>query len=149
MDSYGAALEADLFERGWDLLDYFRGVRPWPQLLRLVEHLPPHSHFRRALADDDDLQARIDAQPKPPRRRSGPSLRDWDEHQELRAALADGFALVQQAVGASVTPKGKSPPKFTPVRRPRTAADRAQRRREEAVHAEIVAQVLPKSNKAF
>lgn len=110
----------------------------------MIDRLPAHSHFRRAVADDDDLQRRIDAQAEGTgrRRRSGPALQDWTAHDELIACLTDVGNLVQQAIGASVTPKGKRPPKFTPVRRPRTAADRAKRLREEAVHAEIVSQVL-------
>jgi len=109
-----------------------------------VHSLPPHSHFRRAVADDDDLHQQIERQAGSPLARPGGlSLRDWTEHDALCAVLTDGFHLVQQAIGASVTPKGKSPPKFKPVRRPEAAADRAKRRNEEAIHAEIVAKVLP------
>jgi hypothetical protein len=36
------------------LLDFFRRRRPWPQLLRFLERLPIHSHYKAALADDDE-----------------------------------------------------------------------------------------------
>ncbi len=113
-----------------------------------MQSLPSHSHYRRAVADDDDLQQEIERHAA----RSGtevggrrrPSVRDWTEHDELRACLTDVGNLIQQAIGASVTPKGKSPPKFKATRRPLTAADRAQHRREQATHSEIVSQMIPK-----
>jgi hypothetical protein len=143
LDRYGDALEADLFTAGWDLLDYFRGVRPWPQLLRLVDHLPPLSHFRRAIADDDDL-ARRAALSAAGRAVSGPPrLSQWTEMDDLRATLMDGFQLVQLAIASAHTPKGKSPPKFRPTTRPRTAWQRDQKRRDEAAHQDIRAQLLP------
>jgi hypothetical protein len=144
LDRYGAALEADLFERTWDLLDFFRGVRPWPQLLRLMDHLPPLSHFRRAVADDDDLARRAElAALGRPSSRGAPSLAHWTEMDDLIATLTDGFTLVQLAIASANTPKGKSPPKFRPTPRPRSAWQRAQSRRDETVHQEIVAQLLP------
>ena len=142
VDRYGPAIEFDLFSHGgWDLLDWFRGTRPWPQLLRLVDKLPPLSQFRRAVSDDDDLAARAAAGAL-----TGPgkpTLQHWTELDDLKATIIDGFALVQLAIASQHTPKGKQPPKFRPTPRPKTAWHRAQRRRDEAAHQDIVAQVLP------
>lgn len=106
--------------------------------------LPAHSHFRRAVNDDDDLHDQLAQQADgAAARRRGPSIRDWTEHDELLACLTDVGNLIQQAIGASVTPKGKKPPQFKPVRRPQTAAERAKRRRDLQFHAEMVKQLLP------
>ncbi|MBF6333320.1 hypothetical protein [Nocardia transvalensis] len=58
IESFGEEIEADLFERSWDLLDYFRGVRPWPQLVRLLRRLPMWSHYQSALLMDPDIGER-------------------------------------------------------------------------------------------
>jgi hypothetical protein len=110
--------------------------------VRLVHTLPAGSHFRRAVADDDELHRLLDEQDGTPTARR-PSVRDWTDHDELLAVLTDVGNLIQHAIAASVTPKGKAPPKFVPVRRPETAADRARRRRELQTHRDIVAMVLP------
>ena len=124
---------------GWDLLDWFRGRRPWPQLVRIVNQLPPLSRFRRAVADDDDLN--WETSPSGERRR--PTLDQWTEADELRATLVDGFTLVQLAIASKDLPQGKKPPKFKPAPRPVTARERATKRAAEAMHREIVAAVLP------
>ena len=70
-------------------------------------------------------------------------LAEWTEMDDLRATLIDGFTLVQLAIAAANTPKGKRVPRFRPTPRPKTAWQRAQRRRDEAAHRDICAQVLP------
>lgn len=55
INRHGEDIEYDLFERGWDLLDWFRGDRPWSQLLRLVHRLPNHSSYKAAILDDDEF----------------------------------------------------------------------------------------------
>jgi len=122
-------------------LDYFRGTRPWAQLLRLVDRLPEHSHYQRALEDDDELHRR-----HPPATARRPSLRSWSADRELLATLHDVASLIQVAIVGVNTPKGKKAPKFKPVRRPETAADRARRRRELEMHADNVRQLLPGSS---
>lgn len=47
-----------------DLLDFFRGVRPWAQFYRLVKHLPPEGKFKSAQAADPELAKAMADQPK-------------------------------------------------------------------------------------
>ena len=45
-----------------DLLDFFRGKRPWGQFYRLVKNLPAHGKFKAAQANDPELaRAVLDA----------------------------------------------------------------------------------------
>lgn len=44
-----------MFERGWDLLDFFRGRRPWGQLERILNHLPRYSLYKAAVDDDEEF----------------------------------------------------------------------------------------------
>lgn len=133
-----------MFERGWDLLDFFRGVRPWTQLLRLADNLPPYSKYKLALANDDELQRyrerRFNGKPPPPR---PPSLADWTVEDEIMTVLHDGFSMIRYTLVALQTQKGKSPPKFTPARRPMTAAERAERRRDQDAHHDILRKARP------
>lgn len=143
IERYGEEIEFDLFERGADLLDYFRGARPWAQLDRYVRRLPSWSETKRAMADDDELQRyREEHAPKTSARRP-PRLTEWTLADELFAALADTTNAICVAVGQSVSPRGKGP-KFKPGRRPLTAAERAERRRDRDTIAEIVSIMLPR-----
>lgn len=131
---------------GWDLLDFFRGKRPWAQLVRIVERLGPWSHTGRAIADDDDLQREREARlgVKAAAKRSGrPRLQDWSETDEILATLRDVAERISVTVVQVNTEKGKSKPRFTPVRRPRTAVDRAELRRDLDTVSEIVAAATP------
>jgi hypothetical protein len=127
-------------------LDYFRGIRPWSQLIRLADHLPPYSHYKLALTDDDDLQryreARYAGQKMPPPR--PPTLDSWTETDEIIAVLHDGFGILHHTLIAINTDKGKKPPKFVPARRPRTAAERAESRRDREQLDELRAKLRPK-----
>lgn len=62
---------------------------------------------------------------------------------DLKATMIDGFTLVQLAIASQNIPKGKSAPKFKPSPRPKTAWQRAEKRRAEEMHRDIVAAVLP------
>ncbi len=74
----------------------------------------------------------------PPR---GPSLDHWTVWDEVLTTLQDGFASVRHAVVQASTDKRVKPPK--PVRRPKTAAERAEARRERETHDSIRRKVLP------
>lgn len=114
IESFGEEIEADLFERGWDLLDYFRGVRPWPQLIRLLRRLPMWSHYHSALLMDPEIgecrareEVDEDAAPPPlsPLHYDLPSLlmlRQIDITKELIRVIATVFG---GAPGAPMTPE--------------------------------------------
>lgn len=105
---------------------------------RLIDRLPEHSHYQRALADDDELQRQFGS--AGPRK---PTLRAWSAERELRATLYDVASLIQVAIVSVNTPKGKQAPRFKPVRRPETAADRDERRRLLDMHRHNVRKLLP------
>jgi hypothetical protein len=130
---------------GWDLLDYFRGVRPWAQLQRLVEGFGPWTHTGRAIADDDDLQR--DREDRLGLAKAGrsrrPRLTEWSETDEILATLRDVAERISKTVVQVNTPKGKSAPKFSPQFRPKSAHERAERRRDLDVVTEIVAAATP------
>lgn len=110
----------------------------------MINNLPPHSRYKLALEDDDELREEVIAYyggKMPPSR--PPSLDSWTAMDEMLAVITDGLNAVQHAIIAVNTPKGKPRPKFTPVRRPKTAADRAESRREWRTHQEIVRLALP------
>jgi hypothetical protein len=124
------------------LLDYFRGVRPWPQLFRLIERLPQLSHYARALADDDELAERAASYGQgPPRGR--PPLHSWEPIDEVLATIADGVNALRNTIVAVNTPKGKKVPPLTTAKRPMTAAERAEARRDRIALDEIVAIATP------
>ena len=134
-----------MFDRGWDILDFFRGVRPWSQLLRIADRLPPFSRYKLALVDDDDLQRwreeRYKGKPPPPRR---PRLDSWTIWDEVLNTLHDGFGMLRYTIQAVNREKGQpKPPKHDPAKRPLTAADRAASRREREQHDELRRKVLP------
>lgn len=139
---------------GLDLLDFFRGRYSWSKLLRLIEHLPWHSAYKKALADDDEIATRLLEQRRREEaeaRRTGRkapahapiSVADWDPEREQTAQLSDALSSLRLAVMAPNMPKGKRP-KAKPAPRPETAMARAERRAEMAQHKSIVAQVLRK-----
>ncbi|MGW4769861.1 hypothetical protein ACWEO2_17675 [Nocardia sp. NPDC004278] len=130
IEQRGEEIEADLFEHGWDLLDYFRGRRPWPQLIRLLRRLPMWSHYQSALLMDPELGARRaqqerdeDAAPQP----LSPlhydlsallTLRQIDITKELIRVVASVFAD---------TPAAPLPPEPRPTTAEAQARARADR----------------------
>lgn len=143
IERYGDKIEVDLFEHGWDILDFFRGARPWSQLVRIVDTLPAWTNTGRAMADDDELQryreqhAPSHGAPRPAR------LTEWGPFDELIATIVDVGNLIRTAIAQANAPKGKRYP-FKPNRRPKTAAQRSEARQEREAVAEIVALVLPR-----
>lgn len=124
-------------------------------MFRLIEHLPWHSAYKRALADDDEYAEAFLAHQRAVERaasaagRAAPpvppvSLGDWDPEREQTAQLLDAVAALRNAVIAPHLPKNKKPPKVHPSPRPDTALRRAERRAELEKHKSIVAKVLRK-----
>ncbi|WP_109523560.1 MULTISPECIES: hypothetical protein [Nocardia] len=132
IDRHGEDIEADLFHRGWDLLDYMRGERPWTQLIRLARRLPMWSHYQAALLMDPELgelhaQEEIDenAPPSPisPLYYDLPTLlmlRHIDVTKELIRVVA---SLFSDSPAAPIPPE---PRPSTAEARARARADRDQ-----------------------
>lgn len=127
------------------MLDYFRGDRPWPQLVRLLDRLPQLSNYARALADDDEVAEMLADRGHGPEEAKGrrPSVASWEPLDELLATMADGFNALRQTTIAVNTPKGKKIPPLTPTARPLTASERHERRLERQTLDEIVALATP------
>lgn len=150
IDCYGEAIEADLFDRGADLLDWFRGDRPWPQLLRILARLPEGSRYTAALLGDDDLArqrlAETDDDPDedPDRRRSRrPPLVGESYDRALRRATVSSLMRVEHAIYAVNAPKGKGGKPPRPLLGPETAQDRLREQLADAEVEDIFDQVAP------
>lgn len=116
-----------------DLDDWFRGLRDWQTLMDLVHELPRGSHYRAALADDDELaEAILDlGEPEPP---AHPPLEGWTNELEALTGIQDLLKAIAMR-GSEKTPK--------PLPRPQTGMDRVKRHRVSARHATVLDQVLP------
>lgn len=134
MDRYGDEIEYDLHaELGLDLLDFLRGHHPWGKLLRLVEQLPRGSRYQAARAEDDEIAEQWlemfgDEELDKP---SPPSFVGYDLKVEALLNLTDSIQELHATLVAA-NAKGGKRPKVRPSRRPVTAIQTAQRRRNKA-----------------
>ncbi len=145
IDLYGEAVEADLADRGWDLLDWFRGRHPWPQLLRLLPRLPEGSRYKAAVLDDEDLaRERLthDTDDTGGRRRRPPLIGETQDRTLLRGVLST-LLRVEHAIYASRAPKGKAGRPPRPLLGPETAEDRIRDAVADAEVEDIFDQVTP------
>ncbi len=122
IEEYGEEIEFDLQQRlGVDLGDYFRGRRPWQQLIRFLRRLPMDSWYQSALAMDEEIgwaraQRKLPDKPEPisPQGYSLEVLtlvRTNELIKELLRVLPAVFG-------------GKLPPPFPPEPRPQSAEQR-------------------------
>ena len=119
-------------------------MRPWSQLIRIVQHLDPWTRTGRAIADDDELYRMLsDAGRHGRSKRKRPAMSEWTRDDELLATLRDVAERISAVVVSVNTPKGQARPRFRPELRPRSAADRAELMRDLGVVAEIVALATP------
>lgn len=132
IDLYGADIESDLADRGDDLLDWFRGRRPWPQLHRYLRRMPEGCRYHAALLADEDLAARQieqdqdrddddtddDADARRP-----PLVGETQQLSLLRSAVS-ALLRVEHAVYAAQAPKNKRGRPPEPLKGPLTAKDR-------------------------
>lgn len=118
-------------------------MRPWPQLLRWLDRLPKHSHYKAALADDEDLARRtlagVNGSGPPPAPR--PPITEWSRQVELLTAAVDELRELHATLIAANSKKGKRP-KVRPVPRPETAVMRLEKQRTLAQLAEIERKLL-------
>lgn len=147
IEDYGEAIEYDLArELGWDLLDFFRARRPWPQLLRLIERLPDHSHYKSAIHNDDELAlAQREAERREGKRSGRPSpkvdLRVWTPERAALTDVADILLGIRSSLEAQRTGKRQKTPTMP---RPVLAVDRIEQNEVLRRHRDRVALMLPK-----
>lgn len=143
---YGAAIEFDLWDRGHDLLDYFRGGVPggWDHLTRMLARLPTGSHFRAAVADDDALAEAMVEVHGPLHQRKGnsrPPLTEWSREVAYLHRIDYRLAYLAWAVFAAQAGKKRGqPPK--PDKGPETADERVDFRGFLVEHEQVASQVL-------
>lgn len=68
-------------------------------------------------------------------------MSEYSPEREALDMVVDRLGTVVTAIAASAG--DKSPPKFKPVKRPRTALDRVQARLAQQKHKSIVSRMLP------
>lgn len=111
-------------ELGIDLLDFFRVRRPWPQLTRLIERLPDHSHYKVAIHDDDELARRkLDTEPDDAPVRRGVDGRVWTPERAALTDVADILLGIRASLEAQRT--GRAQP-ARPMPRPKLARERLE-----------------------
>lgn len=88
------------------------------------------------MEDDEYAEEVLDEVERAPL--SGPSLDDWSTEAAYLAAVVDRLGEVVAAIVGSA---GGKPPKIKPLPRPRTAFDRARRRRQLRAVDSLVAEV--------
>ncbi|WP_394360736.1 hypothetical protein [Amycolatopsis sp. SB7-3] len=126
-----------------DLLTFFRSERPWPQLLRLIERLPDHSHYKVAIHDNDDLARRLHEIEDTAGRRSS-NLRTVDAHtwtpeRAILTDVADILLNIRSSLEAQRTGKSQT---ATPMPRPRLARDRIEAAASQQRHRDRVRMML-------
>ncbi|MFP7366284.1 hypothetical protein SFC07_11025 [Corynebacterium callunae] len=97
----------------------------------LIDELPRGSHYRAAVADDDDIaEAVFDLKP----RSSSPPLEDWTAEIEALTGIQDLlFSLLYRG-------SDQRPPRLP---RPETAMDRVEKRRIAVKKTHVLSQLLP------
>jgi len=113
--------------------------RRWRLLFNVVTGLPSDSHYVAALADDEELAASTEADPKP----RPPRLTEWSPEVQALAATVDRLGDVLRVLVAA---NGGNPPKIPHYPRPVTASERVKQRRRMRDHQALVARVLPNRN---
>lgn len=118
-------------------------MRPWPQLIRIIQHLDPWTRTGRAIADDDELHRMLAVGGRSRSKRRRPAMSEWTRDDELLATLRDVAERIATTVASANTMKGQPRPRFKPELRPRNAADRAELMADLQIVAEIVELATP------
>lgn len=139
MEASGEAIEWDLRrELGIDLVDYFRGTRPWAQLYRFLARLPRHSHFYAGVMDDEAAVAQLLGRDRP----GTFGLTGWTFERELLTAIVDAVNQLHATLIQVNSSDGKRP-KTAPLPRPTTALDRIAIEQERSEHRARVRLLRP------
>lgn len=115
-------------------------MHSWRKLSVLIERLPSHSHYRAAVAQDDDL-ARAALKANGGKVKAGkPPLTEMDYGTYL---LAGAVSLLGQLVQSSESHRTNGASKYRPptLPMPETALERVQRDLEDERHSSLVDEV--------
>lgn len=119
------------------------GLRPWGQLERLLERLPPHSHYRAALdADDSYGELVVALYGEPADKPTSVPLVGYDPHAARLDNLFDAINALTETVVAALSKKG-SRQQPTRAPRPETAAQRIRRKRKREKLFELEDKLTP------
>ncbi|MEU0078570.1 hypothetical protein ABZY58_11790 [Micromonospora tulbaghiae] len=136
---YGRAIRCDLRARYNLDLHVEWQQRRWSALLDYIDRLPRDSQFVEALTSDEEWAMAVldqDHEDRAPSRR----MSEWSPHVEVLTSVLDA---VRENTRAVVAAAGGKPGKFVPAPRPRTAIDRARKRKREITHNRLKAKLLP------
>lgn len=153
IDRHRNALEFDLLVHvaGADLGELWR-ARRWRLLLNMIDHLPGHSHFSAAIANDEEhakllAEAMTQRKDRGEEQSTGPSLTRWTPEVAAIADLIDEVKALRYVTISANTTKGPAPKPPEPYARPGSAIQDAMRRAETdrrwAAHRSLAARMLP------
>lgn len=101
-----------------DVLDFFRHVYPWTQMYRLLERLPPESHYKAARAMDFDLAEAMLDQSDADRKPTPLSPQGYSHQIYLQMATVEAIRSLDYTLKAV---HGNKPPYPSMLERPKTA----------------------------
>lgn len=154
LDKHHAHIEYDLHAHaGVDMQTLWRGRR-WRKLLNLIDHLPRHSYYSEAVANDPE-HAKMLAKANAEREAAGeekkkytPPMTQWTPEVSAIADLIDSVNAMNYTLKmVNSDPKKRAPKPPDPYARPQTALEGATKRakfeRRQAKHDALVARLLP------
>lgn len=151
-ERYSNVLEVDLRVNAQESLGELWRSRQWRYLLNLIDHLPGHSHYAAAVANDPEHADKL-AKALAERAESGeqvdkgPSLILWTPEVRVLADLIDEIKRLRHVIIMANSEKGKAPKAPDPYPRPKSALDgatkRAEHARRQAAHEALAARLLP------
>lgn len=121
------------------MYEFFRGGLDARTFLDYVEHLPRTSAYHSAIADDEELAARMLDEDTPSS--STPRLAEFSPEVQVMAEVRD---LLASLIGVQIARAGKKPKKIKPYPRPESALERIRRRQQYANHRTIVGRLIPR-----
>lgn len=116
-------------------------ARRWRRLLNFIDHLPPETHFHKAVALDEEQAEYIINNPQV-KKAWEPDLAQFGLQERMLADLNDQIQRLNITLIAVNTKKGKRPPEFKPYPRPTTAVQRLEVKIRLSKHSNLAARLL-------
>jgi hypothetical protein len=113
--------------------------RRWRFLLNLIDHLPSHSFYNEARANDQELAEALAKYPEPEHHER---LSNWTTEVVMLAAIVDRLA---DLINATVMVQGAKKISIPRVERPRTALQEIREKQDREKHDALVRKMVPKS----